>query len=52
MQENELGLLKKFCDSILPLNAEEWNAKWLKSQHGATRLALHFLENGKRVEKK
>ena len=33
-------------------NAEEWNAKWLKSQHRATRLALHFLENGKRVEKK
>ncbi len=26
MQENELGLLKRFCDSILPLNAEEWNA--------------------------
>lgn len=26
MQDTELALLKKFCDSILPLNAEEWNA--------------------------
>lgn len=33
-------------------NMEDWHAKWLKSQHGGIRLALHFLENGKRVEKK
>ena len=33
-------------------NAEEWNAKWLKSQQGITRLVLHFLENGKLAEKK
>ncbi|WP_027188749.1 HDOD domain-containing protein [Desulfovibrio cuneatus] len=33
-------------------NTLEWNATWLKSQQGVTRVVLHFLENGKLVEKK